>query len=78
MGISLLLPWNATMASLDYFTSIFPHYKPDFTFLMAVSVPMLGMQIVSFALQNFIPLALKLTGSLFINTLVTAGIAIVP
>jgi len=56
-GVSLLLPWNATMAAMDYFIKIFPSpdYKPSFTFLLAASGPMLGMQIVSFALQNYIP-----------------------
>ena len=77
-GISLLLPWNATMASLDYFKEIFPSYKPDFTFLTAVSVPMLGMQLVSFILQTYIPQYFKLSTCLFINCLVAAGIALVP
>ena len=77
-GIALLLPWNATMANLDYFKGIFPGYGPDFTFLMAVSVPMLGMQMVSFVLQNYIPLSFKLSSCLFVNALVAAGIAIVP
>lgn len=66
------------MANLDYFKVIFPNYGPDFTFLMAVSVPMLGMQMVSFVLQNYIPLSFKLSSCLFVNALVAAGIAIAP
>ena len=49
-GVALLLPWNATLAAMDYFIEIFPSYNPSFTFLLAVSLPMLGMQIVSFLL----------------------------
>ena len=49
-GVALLLPWNATMAAMDYFIEKFPNYKPSFSFLLAASIPMLGMQVVSFAL----------------------------
>jgi hypothetical protein len=49
-GVALLLPWNATLAAMDYFIDIFPNHNPSFTFLLAVSVPMLGMQVVSFFL----------------------------
>jgi hypothetical protein len=53
-GIALLLPWNATLAAMDYFIEIFPNHSPSFTFLLAVCVPMLGMQVVSFLLQKFL------------------------
>jgi hypothetical protein len=42
-GIGMLLPWNAMLAAMDFFTSEFPSYKPDFSLLVAVSVPMLGV-----------------------------------
>lgn len=42
-GIALLLPWNATLAAMDYFVEIFPLFKPATSFLLAVSIPMLGM-----------------------------------
>jgi hypothetical protein len=77
-GIALLMPWNATLAALDYFRDIFTSYKPDFTFLLAVTVPMLAMQLVSYIFQNYIPLNFKLSGCLFINSGVTLAIAIVP
>jgi hypothetical protein len=41
--MALLMPWNATMAAMDYFIDIFQNYQPSFSFLLAVSVPMLGM-----------------------------------
>ena len=77
-GIALLMPWNATMATMDYFIKIFPSYKPSFTFLLAVTGPMLGMQVVSFVLQSYISVEFKLSASLIVNSLVTILMAIVP
>jgi len=47
-GVALLLPWNATMATMAFFIERFPNYSPSFSFLVAVSIPMLFMQIVAF------------------------------
>ena len=77
-GIALLMPWNATLAAMDYFKDIFPSYEPSFSFLLAVSVPMLGMQVVSFTLQTIIPIEVKLTCALFVNMMVTLLIATIP
>lgn len=77
-GVALLLPWNATLAAMDYFIDIFPNHNPSFTFLLAVSVPMLGMQVVSFFLQKFLSVEFKLIFCLLVNALVTASIAFVP
>jgi hypothetical protein len=76
--MALLLPWNATLAAMDYFIEIFPHHNPSFTFLLAVTVPMLGMQIVSFVLQKYISNEFKLSSCLFVNTVVACCIAIAP
>lgn len=77
-GVALLLPWNATLAAMDYFIDIFPNHNPSFTFLLAVSVPMLGMQIVSFFLQKFLSVEFKLITCLLLNCLVTACVAFIP
>lgn len=42
-GIALLMPWNTTLATMDYFIEIYPNYKPSFLFLLAVTIPMLLM-----------------------------------
>jgi len=63
---------------MDYFVDLFPNYKPSFSFLLAVSIPMLGMQIVSYALQRIIALEVKLSGALFLNTSVAVLIAVIP
>jgi hypothetical protein len=41
LGIAILLPWNALLASMDFFTTSFPDYKPSFSLLVAVSGAML-------------------------------------
>lgn len=41
LGVALLLPWNAIIASMDFFKGRFLTYEPSFTFLVAVSLPML-------------------------------------
>ena len=39
-GAGLMMPWNAILAILDFFESSFPNYKPQFSILVAVSVPL--------------------------------------
>ena len=75
-GVALLLPWNATMATMDYFIGLYPGHKPSFSFLVAVSVPMLVMQIMAFAMA--LPAKVMLLGALILNSCVAAGIAVVP
>jgi len=36
----MLLPWNAMLAAMDFFEAQFPSYKPQFSLLVAVSVPL--------------------------------------
>ena len=47
-GIGMLLPWNVMLAAMDYFTEKFPSYKPSFSLLVAVSVPMLLVQLLAY------------------------------
>jgi len=75
-GVALLLPWNATMATMDYFIGLYPAHKPSFSFLVAVSVPMLFMQIIAFAVA--LPAKLMLLGAFLLNSVVAVGIAVVP
>ena len=42
-GVGMLLPWNAMLAAMDFFTEEFPSYKPSFSLLVAVSAPMFGV-----------------------------------
>ena len=39
-GSGMLLPWNAMLAAMDFYTEEFPNYKPSFSLLVAVSAPM--------------------------------------
>jgi hypothetical protein len=45
-GIGMLLPWNAIMAAMDFFEAQFPEYKPQFSLLVAVSVPLFFVQLL--------------------------------
>ena len=54
-GIGVLLPWNAILASMDFFTDQFPSYKPSFTLIVAVSAPMLIVQAIVFFAIHTIP-----------------------
>ena len=59
MGVGLLLPWNAILAAMDFFKEKYPKrldYAPDFTFLVAVSLPMLLVQLFAFFFLIKIPL----------------------
>ena len=40
LGAGMLMPWNAILASMDFFTAQFPSYQPSFSLLVAVSAPM--------------------------------------
>jgi hypothetical protein len=66
------------MAGMNYFMQIFPSFKPSFSFLLAVSLPMLGMQIVSFMLQKLISAEVKLICGLFTSMMVAVLITIIP
>lgn len=38
-GIGSLLPWNAVLTALDFFSQNFPHHKPNFTFSLTLNAP---------------------------------------
>jgi len=77
-GIGMLLPNNAIFAAMDYFTSSFPDYSPQFSLLVAVSVPMLLVQAVCYFLLGNMPLQFRMTWTFGINTLVTLGLVLAP
>ena len=54
-GIGMLLPWNAMLASMDFFEGVFPSYKPNFSILVAVSAPMFVVQAIAFFFLQMIP-----------------------
>ena len=54
-GVGILLPWNAILASMDFFKEQFPSYKPSFTLIVAVSAPMLIVQAIVFFAIDKIP-----------------------
>ena len=76
--MALLLPWNAVIAGMDYFVTIYPNHQPSFNFLVAVSVPMLLMQVVCFLLRGRIGLRVSLTMALLVNALLTLLCAVIP
>ena len=78
LGVGLLLPWNALIASMDYFKDTFPDHKPSFTYLVAVTVPMVVCQLFCFFVTEWFGYQFKLTFTLAINTLCTALIVILP
>ena len=81
MGVGLLLPWNAILAAMDFFKQKYPKsldYAPDFTFLVAVSLPMLLVQLLCFFFLNKIPLQTRMTGTFAVNTVCTILLAIIP
>ena len=47
-GLGMLLPWNAMLAAMDFFESEFPSYKPQFSLLVAVSVPLFVVQLLAY------------------------------
>ena len=48
LGAGMLLPWNAMLAAMDFFSEEFPSYKPSFSLLVAVSGPMFLVQAAVF------------------------------
>lgn len=55
-GVGMLLPWNAMLAAMDFFTESFPSYKPSFSLIVAVSAPTLVVQAIVFGFLRYIPL----------------------
>ena len=77
-GIGMLLPYNAILAAMDFFTLKFPSYQPEFSLLVAVSTPMLLIQAIGFFFVNRIPLDLRLTLTFATNTTITFLIGLSP
>lgn len=77
-GVGMLLPWNAMLAAMDFFTGEFPNYEPSFSLLVAVSAPMFIVQAIAFFfLQKFSNQA-KVTLMFAISALITFGLVICP
>lgn len=60
-GISMLLPQNCLFSTFDYFDDIYPSYKPDFSFVVALSVAMVIGGILCFYLMDRVSLQVKMT-----------------
>ncbi len=77
-GVGMLLPWNAMLAAMDFYTEEFPSYEPSFSLLVAVSAPMFLVQaLIFFFLQN-LSLHFKVTLMFAISTLITFCLVLVP
>ena len=74
----MLMPWNAMLAAMDFFTDQFPSYKPSFSLLVAVSAPMFLVQATVFFLLQNIPLQVKVTFMFAISTVITLLLVLVP
>lgn len=77
-GVGMLLPWNAMLAAMDFFTIEFPSYKPSFSLLVAVTVPLFFVQILTYFFLQYMPLQLKMTWTFCINTVITVLLALLP
>ena len=77
-GIGYMLPWNAMLAAMDYFTEEFPSYKPSFSLLVAVSAPMLIVQAIVFFFLQYLPLHFKLTTIFATLSMIVVLYALVP
>jgi len=77
-GIGMLLPWNAMLAAMDFFTIEFPSYKPSFSLLVAVTVPLFFVQLLTYFFLQYLPLQLKMTWTFAINTVITVLLALLP
>jgi hypothetical protein len=78
IGIAILLPWNAILAAMDFFTESFPNYKPSFSLLAAISGPMLISQCASFFFLRYIPLHARMTFTFLVNTICTLIFVLAP
>jgi len=78
LGIGMLLPWNAMLAAMDFFSEEFPNYNPSFSLLVAVSGPMFGVQAIVFFVLQYIPLHIKVTGMFLLSTIITFCLVIMP
>jgi len=76
--MSFLLPYNAILATLDFFTDEFPTYKPEFLLPLVISYPMLAVQTMAFFILHKIPLQLRMTATYALNALVTLLLVLVP
>ena len=72
-GIGFLLPYNALFAAMDYFKKnlYVDGYNPGFTFVVAVSGPMLFSQVISFLYLERIPIKVKMSFTFALNGLLT-------
>ena len=77
-GLGMLLPWNAMLAAMDFFEVEFPDYKPQFSLLCAVSVPLFFVQVLVYFFLQYIPMQISLTGTFAVNTLITVLLVLLP
>ena len=77
-GVGMLLPWNAMLASMDFFKDEFPSYEPSFSLLVAVSAPMFLVQALAFFFMQDISLHVKVTVMFTVSTAVTFALVLVP
>ena len=78
LGVALMLPWNAILASMDFFLDTYPSYKPSFSLLIAISAPMFPTQALAFFFMKSVPLHFKVTLMFAVSTLITIGFILVP
>ena len=76
--MSFLLPYNAILATLDFFTDEFPGYKPEFLLPLVISYPMLAVQTMAFFILHKIPLQFRMTFTYALNAVVTLLLVLVP
>ena len=77
-GIGMLLPWNAMLAAMDFFEDQFTDYKPNFSLLVAVSVPLFFVQVLVYFFLQYIPLQIKMTTTFGLNAIVTMLLVLIP
>jgi hypothetical protein len=77
-GFGMLLPWNTILAAMDFFEAEFVDYKPQFSLLVAVSVPLFFVQLLAYFFLQYIPLQVKLTWTFGLNAVITVMLALLP